>query len=583
MKGAVTYTFVALLSTRVAVEAFAPPLGRAWYPRSSRCACNADVIGMKYQHYNDLKSMTSLHALPLFHLFPSELVSHYSSKSSSIDSFLTTAIHQAESTVPLLSAFLRNPTTWSILAMTSIVSLLLAWENAIESIREKTPKPIMPVIDSMLAEVGGLGFIGLFLSTVVTGGPLGQVIGHISEEFLGEEELLLETFEFLHTFFFEVGILFFAVAGVVVGAVLQRVQKLSEISELALDSDGDGEVTLEELAKALKVKSMVVDENGDGEITDDEKIQALRRQSGDEKNFWGIFQEYRFGDTERAGECLVIRERMIEQLNLPPSFAIEYYFAEIFGENLEEIVELSPLTWLPLIPLIAIDNSVDLTRNVVSASSANAFDSCGYFFTTPTVLYSTIFLQVISLIWGMFNAWKMTSIKKMLLPTLVTDKQNGVASLLPPRYQDHVLLEQFNSSPSIFEWGENLFTKGGLKSAPPKNTHEKLFGASGSKFPRVYRDSIRFHSWLCVSQIVYSTTQIIARDATALYLGENTGNPAGTLPELLIWSVFSISAIFQLSLAPTTFLNYCLVTSVEEYVDMKMIQGAIPNENCDFP
>lgn len=46
MKGAVTYTFVALLSTRVAVEAFAPPLGRAWYPRSLRCACNADVIGM---------------------------------------------------------------------------------------------------------------------------------------------------------------------------------------------------------------------------------------------------------------------------------------------------------------------------------------------------------------------------------------------------------------------------------------------------------------------------------------------------------------------------------------------------------
>lgn len=112
----------------------------------------------------------------------------------------------------------------------------------------------------MLAEVGGLGFVGLFLSTVVTGGPLGQIVGRLSEEFLGEEELLLETFEFLHTFFFEVGILFFGIAGVVVGAVLQRVQKLSEISELALDADGDGEVTLEELAEALDVESMVVDE-----------------------------------------------------------------------------------------------------------------------------------------------------------------------------------------------------------------------------------------------------------------------------------------------------------------------------------
>ena len=42
----------------------------------------------------------------------------------------------------------------------------------------------------MLAEVGGLGFIGLFLSVVVTGGPLGSFIGGISEEFLGDEELV---------------------------------------------------------------------------------------------------------------------------------------------------------------------------------------------------------------------------------------------------------------------------------------------------------------------------------------------------------------------------------------------------------
>ena len=345
----------------------------------------------------------------------------------------------------------------------------------------------------MLAEVGGLGFVGLFLSTVVTGGPLGQVVGRLSEEFLGEEELLLETFEFLHTFFFEVGILFFAIAGVVVGAVLRRVQKLSEISELALDADGDGEVTLEELAEALKVESMVVDEDGDGEITQEEMVEALRKKSGDEKSLSGLIAEYNLNDTERAGECLLIRERMMQRLQLPNTFAVEYYFAEIFGENLEEIVELSPLTWLPLIPLIAIDNSVDLARDVVSAASANAFESCGMFFGSPAVLYSTIILQGFSLMWAIFNAWKMASIKKMLLPTLVTDKQNGVASLLPPRYEDPVLMSRFNSSPSIFEWGEKFFTGGGSNTAPARNVHEELFGASGAKFPRlVYQMQILF-------------------------------------------------------------------------------------------
>ena len=188
----------------------------------------------------------------------------------------------------------------------------------------------MPVIDSMLAEVGGLGFIGLFLSTIVTGGPLGTVVGSLSEEFLGEEELLLETFEFLHTFFFQVGILFFVIAGVVVGAVLRRVQSLSEISALALDVDGDGEVTLEELAESLEVESMIVDLDGDGTITEEEKMEALRRNSGDEKTIrGGLLEEYFMEDKERAGECLVIRERMMEELKLPQSFAIEYYFAEV--------------------------------------------------------------------------------------------------------------------------------------------------------------------------------------------------------------------------------------------------------------
>ena len=57
------------------------------------------------------------------------------------------------------------------------------------------------------------------------------------------------------------------------------------------------------------------------------------------------------------------------------------------------------------------------------------------------------------------------------------------------------------------------------------------------------------------------------RDATALYLSETVGNPSGTLPELILWSIFVISAVFQLSLAPTTFLNYCFVTSVEGETD----------------
>ena len=57
----------------------------------------------------------------------------------------------------LIYTILHTPTLWSILAMTSIVALLVLWEETIHNIRSSTPKAIVPVIDSMLAEVGGLG------------------------------------------------------------------------------------------------------------------------------------------------------------------------------------------------------------------------------------------------------------------------------------------------------------------------------------------------------------------------------------------------------------------------------------------
>lgn len=167
----------------------------------------------------------------------------------------------------------------------------------------------------MLAEVGGLGFIGLFLSTIVVGGPLGSIVEQISERFLDDGELLLETFEFLHTFFFQVGILFFAISGIVVGAVLKEVSELEQISELALDADGDGEVTLDELADALNVESMIVDLDGDGVIDEYEIGEALRVVSERDGNV--LVEEYSTTEAERAAECLVIRQRMLEELGLP--------------------------------------------------------------------------------------------------------------------------------------------------------------------------------------------------------------------------------------------------------------------------
>ena len=56
--------------------------------------------------------------------------------------------------------------------------------------------------------------------------------------------------------------------------------------------DGDGEVTLDELADALEVESMIVDLDGDWVITDEEKVEALCAASENTDSINNIFEEY---------------------------------------------------------------------------------------------------------------------------------------------------------------------------------------------------------------------------------------------------------------------------------------------------
>jgi hypothetical protein len=468
--------------------------------------------------------------------------------------------------------FLASPTFWSTAIMLSIIFLLYTWEESVRTAREKLGPTLMPVVDAMLAEMGGLGFIGLFLSVAVTGGPLGHTIGELSERFLGDEEILLETFEFLHTAFFEVGIGFFLIAGLTVAEVLKKIESLKVFSETIFDMDGNGQVSLEELAGALKIYSIEVDSNQDG-ILDEEEVQLAVR-SAEKVTLW---DEIRISAKTIQAEALVMRERFLRKGRVKPSFRIEAYCEKIFARNLKEIVELSPLVWLPLVPFLALGDSVDISRDVVSAASANAAESCGFFLGTPLFFAASSTFTFVSLIWGCFNFWKMWQIKVMLIPTLVRDCAcSNQAVLLPPRYEDTKLLAEFNSSPSIFGWLEGFYAE------PARSRHESLFGVAGAARPELYRNSIKFHSWDIVCQIVFYGTQTVLRDMEALWRGSKTGNPDLVVPELIVFGLYTALAIAQLRLAPTTFLNYSLITSVEQLTDeIALIESYATSEDDD--
>jgi hypothetical protein len=94
------------------------------------------------------------------------------------------------------SFLLHRPELWSGLIMLSIVGLLWLWDTIIENLKEETPPYIHQVIDAILAEMGGIGFIGLFISTILHNPifHLSELLDHLSEEYLGNEEILFESY-----------------------------------------------------------------------------------------------------------------------------------------------------------------------------------------------------------------------------------------------------------------------------------------------------------------------------------------------------------------------------------------------------
>ncbi len=452
----------------------------------------------------------------------------------------------------------------------------------------------------MLGEIGGLGFIGLTLELFVTNHPdrgLGSILTSISESYLSsgegdENDILLETFEALHTAFFEVGIGFFIAIGVVVYAVLKRINDLSDISKLAsLDTNGDGVVSLDELASALDVQPMIVDIDGDGIISDEEQRLALRQQQMKNKSF---IDEARLSTEMRASEMLLIREKFMERHGLnndndndddetsKSPFRIERYFEQIFAHNLEEMVELSPLTWLPLIPLISLLDTIDLSRDVISGSSSNAALSAGCFITSEWFAVPSVLFHIIGIFWCIVNYWKMKEVKDMLIPTLVKDVGNsnelGGVILLPPRYVDDEIRNSFNSSPEPIATLERFF--GGIvsdgiesneRAIATMTNHEQLFGEAGKNGPELYRYSIKLQTWTCVAQIVFLFGQIVLPDIytsldynEGIITADEIGNIDWLIPELSLYSGFVLISILQLFLAPSVFLNYCTATSIEE-------------------
>jgi hypothetical protein len=463
---------------------------------------------------------------------------------------------------------------WSVFLMLVLVGLLTVWEQGVKNLQQTLPQPLRPVINSVLGEMGGLGFIGLLLSTLVTNNVVGEWLEHAGEATLHDSEILVETFEFLHTAFFQVGMTFFGVAALLVLRSLRQLAILDEVTQVAMSADNFN--CLAALAAESSTSSASSSSSTDAPMPTSAASTV-------------------------STEDLLVRERLVLQFDLNPAqFRVENYFGSIMGTTLEELVELAPCTaWLPLIPALSQGRSIDMSHDVVSASSNNALASAGYFVSTPSFVTVSALFAVLGMVWGGWNYWKMNEMKRMVLPAVQGGRGGAdeeAVRMVDPPYLNATQLAAFDSSPSVLGWIEAAVVSTFFDEEKEDKCEDldssqgrqlRLFGQAGEAGPELYLRSIKFHTWLVTTQVVFWGTQIVARDVNAVSAmltgaagsSAEIGRPEFVVAELLLYGTFVGAALFQLLyVAPQTFWNYILVTSVEEFAKPELLRASC----CDI-
>jgi len=401
------------------------------------------------------------------------------------------------------------------------------------------PPALLPCVNSMLAELAGVGAIGLVIQLLLA--FLKPLAEKMSVACFGEEDTMLETFEFIHLRIFEVAALFFVLMGRLLAMFLSHEHKLTK-AIIKADADGDGKVTPEEFQAAFGATSLTA-------ITSLSWVDEMRAANA--------------GDPVDA--YLFRRRFKMSQEMLPEEWGLEAtgdYAEAAAAETLDELVELSPTTWLFILPLLAVSQYVKIKRGAVGADTEGL--AAGAYFSDPIVLYGCIIALSIGLGWGVYNFAKLVAIKKIIRPVVrpMADNPNLLEVAEPLLYQREAMENWMKTNRELLYITDLLSHSTGYKGGT-HHDHHRLFGAAGHHGPHLFLQSIKLHTWLLVLACIYSIEWVVGDIAHLTKFGYADATP-GVVPELIFFSVASIVSIAMLhSLTPATFTIYNLVTVVE--------------------
>jgi len=403
----------------------------------------------------------------------------------------------------------------------------------------------------MRGERAGIGFIGLLLQ--IAEGYFEHTFEAVSEACFGEEEALIEAFEFLHNKIFLCAIVFFCFNGFLLLLLVEQMSGLVAAIAKA-DADGDGKVTIEEFEAAFGPSSL------------------------DERS---LMQMMRTGNLGMSlGDVYLFSRRFIESNGLyDKPFQPVVYLESIAAANLEMMVELSPYTWLMMLPALAIFEAIKIMAEVPGDDTRGRI--AGTFFAQTEMVCATVFVEVVGVGWTLYNYAKVLALKRMMRPKAATNRSGTLEFASPKIYEDGAI-DQYVADNTGLMTITHAMTHATGSHSNAEHEHHRLFGLAGSNGAPLLLRSIKLNAWFMVAGCTFCITTILVPDLTALWHGQQGAAEAFVLGELLLYGMMGLSfALMLLFVTPATFTTFNVVTSVEGFTQDWAIQKGLAAKAAD--
>jgi hypothetical protein len=234
------------------------------------------------------------------------------------------------------------------------------------------------------------------------------------------------------------------------------------------------------------------------------------------------------------------------------------------------MVEFSPFTWLPLVPVMAFMQQIKLLHEA-SLGDDLAAVTAGFYVSTPLFFVLIVVIELFGIAWSLYNWCHLYAIKTMLRPHAALSERGTVTVNMPKVYERDAL-EEYNARWCWLLSVTHVLALATGMHAPAEHAHHSLFGRAGRRGPELLLLSIKLNTWFLAMGATFTFTSLVNIDIISL---TKHGYSASVVAELTLYGINGLSFVMLLFVMMTaSFQMYNVLTSIEGTVRNELLERA---------